>query len=128
MSLFFLQPVAFGSWLAMIPYIKVTLGLTKSELAIALLGMPLALIPTMQFASRIVSKIGPRKTFAFVLPLQTAAILLPFTATSVGTLFLALAVVGAIVAFLEVGLNTYAGRLEKSADVMIMQRCHGFWA
>lgn len=128
MSLFFLQPVAFGSWLAMIPYIKATLGLTKSELAIALLGMPIALIPTMQFAGRIVAKIGPRKTFAFVLPLQTAAILLPFTATSVGTLFLALAVVGAIVAFLEVGLNTYAGRLEKSADVMIMQRCHGFWA
>jgi fucose permease len=128
MSLFFLQPVAFGSWLAMIPYIKATLGLTKSELAIALLGMPLALIPTMQFAGRIVAKIGPRKTFAFVLPLQTAAILLPFTATSVGTLFLALAVLGAIVAFLEVGLNTYAGRLEKSADVMIMQRCHGFWA
>ena len=30
--------------------------------------------------------------------------------------------------FLEVGMNVYAGRLEKRADVMIMNRAHGFWA
>ena len=34
----------------------------------------------------------------------------------------------AMAAFLEVGINVYAGRLEKQADVMIMNRCHGFWA
>lgn len=128
MSLFLVQPIAFGAWLAMIPYIKETLALTKAELALALLGMPTALIPTMQLASGIVAKIGPRKTFAIVLPLQTCAVVLPFLATSIPTLFLALAVFGALVAFLEVALNTYAGRLEKAADLIIMSRCHGFWA
>ncbi|MCF2906317.1 MFS transporter [Octadecabacter sp. CECT 8868] len=128
MALFFLQPMAFGAWLALIPYIKETLGLSKSDLALALLGMPIALIPTLQLASRIVAKIGPRKTFAFMLPIQTAAVLLPFMASGVVSLFLSLAVLGAFVAFLEVALNTYAGRLEKSADLHIMSRCHGFWA
>lgn len=128
MALFLLQPMAFGSWLAMIPYIKETLGLSKADLAIALLGMPLALIPTLQLASRIVARIGPRKTFAVLLPIQTVVVLLPFLTTGVWTLFLALACVGAVVAFLEVGLNTYAGRLEKAADTLIMSRCHGFWA
>jgi len=128
MALFALQPIAFGSWLAMIPYIQTTLALTKSELAIALLGMPLALIPMLQLASRIVARVGPRKTFAIFLPLQTLVVLLPFAATGLVTLFIALALLGALIAFLEVALNTYAGRLEKAADLMIMSRCHGFWA
>ena len=128
MALFLIQPIAFGSWLAMIPYIKETLGLTKSDLALALLGMPIALIPTLQLASRIVAKIGPRKTFAYLLPVQTIVVLIPFAATGTVTLFMALACLGAVVAFLEVGLNTYAGRLEKATGLHIMSRCHGFWA
>lgn len=128
MALFALQPMAFGAWLAMIPYIKETLDLTKADLAVALLGMPLALIPTLQLASRIVAKIGPRKTFAILLPIQIGVVLLPFLANSIGTLFVALAALGAAVAFLEVALNTYAGRLEKAARLNIMSRCHGFWA
>lgn len=128
MALFLLQPMAFGSWLAMIPYIKDTLDLTKADLAIALLGMPLALIPTLQLASRIVARIGPRKTFALLLPIQTVVVLFPFLAAGVWSLFLALACLGAVVAFLEVALNTYAGRLEKASGALIMSRCHGFWA
>lgn len=128
MAVFALQPMAFGAWLAMIPHVKETLQLSKSDLALALLGMPLALIPTLQLASRIVAKIGPRKTFAILLPVQTLAAVTPFLATGLGSLFAALAVLGAVVAFLEVGINTYAGRLEKAAGVNIMARCHGFWA
>jgi fucose permease len=37
-------------------------------------------------------------------------------------------VLGATAAFLEVAMNVYAGRLEKRAGLMIMNRCHGFWA
>lgn len=128
MVLFMLQPIAFGAWLAMIPYIKESLGLSKSDLAIALLGMPVALIPTLQLASRIVTKIGPRKTFAFLLPVQSLVVLLPFLTTGIPTLFIALALLGAVIAFLEVAMNTYAGRLEKAEGLTIMSRCHGFWA
>lgn len=128
MALFMLQPMAFGAWLAMIPYIKVSLELSKGDLALALLGLPIALIPTLQLASRVVAKIGPRKTFAILLPVQTCVVLLPFLTSGIVGLFMTLALFGAVVAFLEVALNTYAGRLEKSANLTIMSRCHGFWA
>ena len=128
MLLFALQPMAFGAWLAAIPYVKESLALSKAELALALLGMPLALIPTLQFAAGVVSRIGPRKTFAWILPVQACAFVLPFVAIGQGSLFAALALAGAVLAFLEVGLNVYAGRLEKAANLVIMSRCHGFWA
>lgn len=128
MALFAVQPMAFGSWLALIPYIKETLVLSKAQLSLCLLGMPVALIIVLQIASKIVARLGPRKTFVWLLPVQTILILTPFAATGPVTLFLALASVGAVVAFMEVALNTYAGRLEKAADTYIMSRCHGFWA
>jgi len=128
MALFALQPIAFGAWLAMVPYIRTTLELSKGELALALLGLPVALIPSLQLASRVVAKVGPRKTFAILLPVQALVVLLPFGAWSAASLFAALAIFGVVTAFMEVAMNTYAGRLEKSASLMIMSRCHGFWA
>ena len=128
MALFALQPLSIGGWLALIPLVKENLGLSKGELAFALLGMPIALVPTLQFAGRIVSSFGPRHTFMTVFPIQSVAILLPLVAWSGPSLFFALAIAGAAIAFLEVAINVYAGRLEKRAGVMIMNRCHGFWA
>lgn len=128
MALFGLQPMAFGGWLALIAYFKETLELSEADLAIALLGMPLALIAVLQFASGIVMRLGPRRTFVFLLPLQTLLMVSPFLASGVWTLFIALATIGAVVAFMEVALNTYAGRLEKASGSYIMSRCHGFWA
>ena len=128
MALFVLQPLPIGGWLALIPHVKETLGLSKGELALALIGMPLALIPFLQVAGRVVARFGPRRIFMVVFPLQSLALFLPLMAPSGLALFLGLAVFGATVAFLEVGINTYAGRLEKRAGVMIMNRCHGFWS
>lgn len=128
MSLFVLQPLAIGGWLALIPHVKETLGLSKGELALALLGMPIALIPFLQLAARVVSAFGPRRIFMVVFPIQSLFVLLPLFAWSGTSLFFALAFFGASVAFLEVGINAYAGRLEKRADLMIMNRCHGFWS
>ena len=128
MALFVAQPVAIGGWLALIPVVKETLGLTKSELALALIGMPAALIPCFQIAARLVGAWGPRRMLMAFFPLQALAVLLPAFAGGVTGLFFALAVLGAMVAVLEVGINVYAGRLEKRADIMIMNRCHGFWA
>ncbi len=74
------------------------------------------------------SHFGPRRVFRIFFALQSLAILLPLFAWDVASLFASLFVVGAMAAFLEVGINVYAGRLEKRGHVMIMNRCHGFWA
>lgn len=128
MAVFFLQPLALGGWLALIPEVKTTLGLSKGQLAVALMGVPVALVPGLQLAGHVISRIGPRRVASVFFPLQAMAFLLPFAAWSMGSLFAALFVVGLMMAFVEVAMNVYAGRLEKREQVTIMNRCHGFWA
>ena len=128
MAVFLLQPLALGGWLALIPDIKSDLDLSKGQLAFALLGVPLALVPGLQIAGRVIARFGPRRVAAIFFPLQAVALLLPLLAWSAGSLFAALLVVGLMMSFIEVAMNVYAGRLEKQSDVLIMNRCHGFWA
>ena len=128
MALFCLQPMALGAWLALIPYIKETLELSKFDLSLALLGMPAAVLVALQFAGGISTRIGIRRLMVMIFPLQGLAAFLPLLANSQLMLFFALAVFGATHAFMEVGMNVYAGRVEKKAAAHIMNRCHGFWA
>lgn len=44
MAVFFLQPVAFGSWLPRIPDVQRALGLGPAGLALALLGLPVGIL------------------------------------------------------------------------------------
>lgn len=128
MAVFALQPLMFGAWLALIPQVKATLELNKAELAFALLGLPIATVPSLQIATRIMHYLGPRRLLAAGFAAQPLVIMLPLSATSQGTLFLALFVMGFVVAMTQVSLNVYAGRLEKQSAAAIMSRCHGFWA
>ncbi|MEL7026898.1 MAG: MFS transporter [Pseudomonadota bacterium] len=128
MAVFFVQPMAFGAWLALIPHVKGELGLTKSELALALLGLPIALIIALQFAGRAVGQLGLRRLMQIAFLVQGFAAIPPLYAGSQAWLFVALLGFGFMVAFLEVGMNVYAGRLEIAADRLVMNRCHGFWA
>lgn len=128
MALFLLQPIVIGGWLALIPQVKESLGLSKGQLAFALLGMPLALIPSLQVAGKVIGASGPRRVFMAAFPAQAVVVLLPLLAWDGLSLFFALAALGGVAAFLEVGINVYAGRLEKQARLNIMNRCHGFWA
>lgn len=128
MLVFALQPVGFGAWLALIPHVKETLGLDKAQLAFALLGMPFGVIPGLQLAGWLISRFGPRRVLAGAFPLLEVALVMPLLATGLGTLFAALCGVGWVFSQTQIGLNTYAGRLEKNRGLVVMSRCHGFWA
>ena len=128
MAVFMLQPLALGGWLALIPQVKADLGLTKSQLAIALMGIPLAVVPGLQIAGRVISRFGPRRISAAFFPLQSLVFVLPLLAWSGTSLFFVLFFAGLMMAFIEVAMNVYAGRLEKQTTALIMNRCHGFWA
>lgn len=128
MAVFAIQPLAFGAWLALIPQVKEALDLNKAELAFALLGMPIATVPSLQIATRILHRLGPRRLLAAGLFAQPFVVMLPIAAGSQGALFGALLVMGFVTAMTQVSLNVYAGRLEKQTEATIMSRCHGFWA
>ena len=128
MAVFLLQPLALGGWFALIPEVKANLGLSKGQLALALIGVPLALVPGLQVAGRVIARFGPRRVASLIFPFLALAFVLPVLAWSGPSLFVSLCLVGLMMAFIEVSMNVYAGRLEKQANILIMNRCHGFWA
>jgi MFS family permease len=128
MLVFFLQPIAFGSWLPRIPEIQSGLGMGPAALALALLGMPLGTLLTLPFAGPVVGRIGARITIIVGFVYYAIAASLPAFSPDPITLFIALMLAGSAISFLELGLNVGADAVEKSGGVLIMTKSHGFWS
>lgn len=128
MLAFFLQPIAFGSWLPRIPEVQHALGLGPAGLAFALLGLPCGTLLTLPFAGPLVGKIGPRAAIVWGFVLYTIAASLPAFSTDPIMLFVALMLAGSTISFVELGLNVQADAVEKSTGSMIMTTSHGFWS
>lgn len=128
MLVFFLQPVAFGSWLPRIPDVQEMLGLGPAGLAWALLGLPCGTLLTLPFAGPIVGRIGPRRTLLIGFVLYTIAVSLPALAMTPIVLFLCLMLAGGAISFTELGLNVQADTVEKATGSLIMSTSHGFWS
>jgi MFS family permease len=128
MLVFFLQPVAFGSWLPRIPEVQASLGMGPAALALALLGMPLGTLLTLPFAGPLVGRIGARTTIMVGFIYYAIAVSLPAFSTDPIVLFIALMLAGSAISFLELGLNVGADAIEKSTGSLIMTKSHGFWS
>jgi MFS family permease len=128
MLVFFLQPIAYGSWLPRIPEIQAGLGLGPAALALTLLGMPLGTLLTLPFAGRIVGRIGARQTIIVGFVYYAIAASLPAFAPNPVSLFIGLVFAGSAISFLELGLNVEADAVEKATGTLIMTKSHGFWS
>lgn len=128
MGTFFFQALSFGAWLPRIPEIQARLALGPSELALALLGMPLGLLIALPFAGPLVARLGGRATIRWSFPAFLACICLPPASGHFAMLFFALMASGIAMALVELGMNIVADEVEKHDNVAIMSRCHGFWS
>lgn len=128
MLAFFLQPIAYGSWLPRIPEIQEALGLGPAGLAFALLGMPVGTLLTLPFAGPLVGRIGPRMALLTGFVLYSIAACLPALAGNPTLLFVALMLAGSSISFVELGLNVQADAVEKATGATIMTKSHGFWS
>jgi len=128
MLVFFLQPIAFGSWLPRIPEVQEALGLGPAGLAVALLGLPCGTLLTLPFAGPLVGRIGPRMAILFGFVLYSIATSLPAFAMNPAMLFVALMLAGSTISFVELGLNVQADAVEKATGSVIMTTSHGFWS
>jgi len=128
MLAFFLQPVAFGSWLPRIPEIQAGLGLGPATLALALLGMPCGTLLTLPFAGPLVARIGARSAIIWGFVFYTVAASLPVLAPHPILLFIALMFAGSAISFVELGLNVQADLVEKTSGKLIMNTSHGCWS
>jgi len=128
MLAFFLQPVAFGSWLPRIPDIQARLGLGPAALSFALLGLPVGIGIVLPFAGPLVARIGSHRAIQYGFLFYLAASCLPVFAFHPIALFIGLMLVGMSISSLELGLNVAADEVEKSGGSAIMSTCHGFWS
>ncbi|WP_240549617.1 MFS transporter [Devosia salina] len=128
MLVFFLQPVAFGSWLPRIPEVQSAMGLGPAALALALLGMPVGTLLTLPFAGPLVGRIGARSAIITGFVLYSLAASLPVLAPDPILLFVALMLAGSSISFVELGLNVQADLVEKSTGKLIMNTSHGCWS
>lgn len=128
MLVFFLQPIAFGSWLPRIPEVQSALGLGPAALALTLLGLPVGTLMTLPFAGPLVGKIGARTAILTGFVFYSIATSLPVLAPDPVLLFLALMLAGSAISFVELGLNVEADLVEKSTGKLIMNTSHGCWS
>lgn len=128
MLVFFLQPIAFGSWLPRIPDVQQALGLGPAGLAMVLLGLPAGTLLTLPFAGPLVGRIGARAAIMFGFALYAIAVSLPGFASNPVLLFVTLMLCGSTISFVELGLNVEADKVEKATGRLIMSKAHGFWS
>ena len=128
MGIFFIQPVVFGVWLALIPEVQSGLNLDKSQLALGLMGAPTGMLMTLPFAGKVANTFGIRKILYVGFPVFFLSITLIGLVDGLYSLFLVLFLVGVSMSLLELALNVHAGRVEKHTRRVIMNRCHGFWS
>ena len=128
MGIFFIQPVVFGVWLALIPEVQSGLNLDKSQLALGLMGTPAGMLMTLPFAGKMANTFGIRKILYIGFPVYFFSITLIGQAGGLYSLLLVLFLVGVCWSLLTLALNVHASRVEKHTRRVIMNRCHGFWS
>ena len=125
---FFVQPLAFGSWLPRIPDVQLALGLGPGGLALVLLGLPCGTLLTLPFAGSLVSKMGTRSAMLIGFVYYSLAVALPALAPTPELLFVALLLVGSSLSFVELALNVEADVVEKATAKPLMTTAHGCWS
>ena len=127
-GVFFFEASVIGQWIPRIPDIKDKLGLSDSDLGLALLSMPLGTLVGFAIAGRIIDRIGLRDACRLFLPVWALLFITPALTNSFFQLALALFVCGCAIGLIETAMNTEAARLESAAGARLMSRCHGFWS
>ncbi len=128
MLAFFVQPIAFGSWLPRIPDVQEALGLGPAGLALVLLGLPAGTLLTLPFAGPLVGRTGARTAISVGFALYAIATSLPAFAPNPVLLFIALMLCGSTISLVELGLNVEADKVEKATGRLIMGKAHGCWS
>ncbi|MBF8187399.1 MFS transporter [Nonomuraea sp. K274] len=115
--------VFWGSWSALLPAIKLELGISAGDLGLALSAVPVGALPAMALAGRLA-----RGRERLALTVSTVAFALAVAGIGlVATpwqLALALLVVGAASGALDVVLNLATGRVERESGRRLFQAVH----
>ncbi|HXD57246.1 MAG TPA: MFS transporter [Thermoleophilaceae bacterium] len=122
-GIFFVNGAAFSGWYARLPAIQDKLDLSPGQLGLALFAAPLGLLCAQPAVGAVVARRGSRSVVRLA-PLFSAAIVLPALATNLGTLALAVLVVGAANGSLDIAMNAQGVAVERASGTRMFNSLH----
>lgn len=141
LSIFFKDPVAkaigavfaaagilFGSWAALIPFVKNRFGLDEAQLGILLLTLPLGVGLMNPVCVPMIRKLGPVKATLIALVYLAFFLVIPINMPTIWLLGAMLFLYGMGYAAINIAMNTCASQLEQISTKSIMATCHGLWS
>lgn len=120
--------VIFGAWVTRLPEIKERLNLDEGQLGLALFFMPLGATLLLPFYSKIIQKLGERRSTLLGILSFLVAIILPIAANTYVELIIGLFLVGLSMGLTDVAMNAVAVEVENQKKRIIMSTCHGFFS
>ncbi len=127
-GVFTLQGLLFGTWAALIPFVKHKFGLDEAELGLLLLSLQGGVLLMNPFSIPILQRLGAPVAALVSLAAAALAFTLPMIAPTTWLLATALFAAGAGFASANVAMNTCATQIESSDQLRIMSTCHGLWS
>jgi MFS family permease len=104
------------------------MGVSKSALALGLIGTPFGTLASITFAPPFLERIGHRLVLLAGIPLIALFFAVAVHATTPLILFLLLIPVGLVIGCVEIIVNVEADRTEHALGYRIMNRSHAFWS
>jgi MFS family permease len=117
-----------GSWASRVPAIKHGLGLSDTQLGLALFGMALGTLIGGRLGGVIASRVGARTVVRLGLPTFGGALFLTALAPNLGVLAMVLIGFGVIAAVVDVAMNSEAVVVERQHGRPLMSGFHGLWS
>jgi MFS family permease len=124
--IFVLLGLAVGVLAARMPAIKSHAGLSNGMLGLALLGMPIGSIASIQVTGRSIARWGSSPLTSLGVVVMCVAVVAPPFATGFPTLLMSLMLFGIGVGFTDTAMNAHAVTVEQGYRRPIMSSFHGF--
>jgi fucose permease len=125
---FVVNGVAVGTWIALIPGIKDTLGLSGTDLGIVLLVMNAGALVAQQITGQLLMRMPSERLLVLALFVYPWLVILPLLAPSWLTLAAVLALFGYLNTTVDVVMNAHGVALEARDGKSIMSGLHAGWS
>jgi MFS family permease len=116
------------SFLPRLPERQAELGLSDAGLGLVLVGMAAGALAASPLAGRVVGRVGSRPVVVAAALVLGASLWSAGAAPEPAVLFLALAVIGAADATMDIAMNANGAAYERRAGGSLMHRLHGAWS
>ncbi len=127
-TIFFVNGAILASWVAHIPAVKSRQGISDGQLGLVLLSMAVGAILALPVAGWLMGRLGSRVMTSVAAIGFCLALPLPVIAPNVALVTLALVVLGALNAILDVSMNAQAIAVGERYRQPIMSSFHGLFS